>query len=83
MSKLLSDRELDEQISTLVFARFHDIPAKQREVIVKNLSKLFNTQKRLYAEMVVGEYFESPGGYPTESNFIRNELIQEQRARIK
>ena len=46
------------------------------------LLDLINAQKRLYAEMVVGEYFESPDGYPTESNFIRDELIQEQRARI-
>lgn len=39
-----TSKELREQIETIVFARFYDIPEKQRNTIVSNLEKLFTQQ---------------------------------------
>ena len=36
---------LESKLNTIIFARFYDIPDKQRSTIVKNLSKLIRTEK--------------------------------------
>ena len=43
---------LEAKLSTIIFARFYDIPDKQRSTIVKNLSKLIRNEKlKLLAEV--------------------------------
>ena len=55
---------LEAKLSTIIFARFYDIPDKQRSTIVKNLSKLIRNEKlKLLAEVrerVVGEDTQNP-----------------------
>jgi len=50
------------------------------------LLDLINTQKRLYAESVIGEYegtFDKSQEQSASSNYWRNQLREEQRARIR
>lgn len=87
MSKLLSDEELIDEISK--------IPLDTQIAIIdeyKPLLDLINTQKRLYAEMVVGQDEKEiliPAkprqGLPTKDGIavMRNKLRAEQRARIE
>ena len=78
MSKLLSDEELIEEISSISIDTETSIIDEY-----KPLLDLINTQKRLYAESVIGELeneADNPMDMPRE--LIRNELRAEQRARI-
>ena len=52
------------------------------KALAKGASVIANTQKRLYAEMVVGEDDTKPSGIIANST-ARNQLRAEQRARIK
>ena len=70
MTNQASEDELKTKINTIIFARFYDIPDKQRSTIVKNLQALIRTEKlKLLAdvrERVVGEdvpEFHDPGCY--------------------
>ena len=79
--KLLSDEELCEKLEDISeYLGCNDMELKN-EII-----PLINTQKRLYAEMVVGERKLIPTGphtsYPSAWIDINNH-ITEQRARIK
>lgn len=84
MSKLLSDEELRSAIAKAAeFSRsdgwYFDKVGGQLNAThkVEALEALFNTQKRLYAEMVVGEYPKNAH----RKNI--SDVMAEQRARIK
>lgn len=66
MSKLLSDEELRTSYPLNTYSI-----GEQNELI-----ELINTQKRLYAESVIGEYSQYP------SHFNISDVLAEQRARI-
>ena len=77
MSKLLSDDELRKEIANILLL---DRQAMEPYVsVVDDLINLINTQKRLYAEMVVGKC-ESDNGY---DKIIERMIKDEQIARIK
>ena len=69
-----TDDELDRYI-THIFAVIDEYGTniEAREEI----KELINTQKRLYAESVIGEYSQYP------SHFNISDVLAEQRARIK
>ena len=47
-----SEDELGARLNTIIFARFYDIPDKQRSTIVKNLQAIIRTEKlKLLAEI--------------------------------
>ena len=82
--RLLSDEELDKAIL--------EIPEVWAEDSFNAIRTLINTQKRLYAESVIGEdepYAREAGvderyaNHWNDNTFNRNELRAEQRARIK
>ena len=82
--------ELREQIETLVFARFYDVPEKQRKSIVANLLKLITADRKRVAleakidavEHILNTMVHEAGGYCDEidpddiTNYIA-ELKQE------
>ena len=89
MTNQASEDELEAKINTIIFARFYDIPDKQRSTIVKNLQAIIRTEKlKLLAEVrerVVGED-ESPESIPPTMsaeyrNYVhaQNKLRDEQR----
>lgn len=56
MTPTEQDKELRGQIETLVFARFYDVPEKQRKSIVANLLKLITAdRKRVELEARIDE----------------------------
>jgi hypothetical protein len=63
MTNQASGDELEAKLNTIIFARFYDIPDKQRSTVVKNLQALIRTEKlKLLAEVrerVVGK--DEPG----------------------
>ena len=72
--------DLEAKLNTIIFARFYDIPDKQRSTIVKNLSKLIRTEKlKLLAEVrerVVGESDYQPGN-PAPDLVEHNQLVRD------
>ena len=47
-----ASEDLEAKLNTIIFARFYDIPNKQRSTIVKNLQTLIRTEKlKLLAEV--------------------------------
>ena len=88
--RLLSDEELREEINialTEFKAKVLLSTAKDNEAAYalgnNKLFDLINTQKRIYAESVIGEdedFKSIPGSFKTD---IRNKLRAEQRARMK
>lgn len=79
--RTLSDEELRERIELILH---HNGYVKRSELLLD----LFNTQKRLHAESVIGEDDDIDNEYGSYSsqdmvNSSRNELRAEQRARIK
>lgn len=91
-NKLLSDEELKQECLKIVaLQEYGTTPSNlSGEQLVKigfalvDLYQFINTQKRLYAESVIGELeneADNPMDMPRE--LIRNELRAEQRARIK
>ena len=65
--------ELREQIETLVFARFYDVPEKQRKSIVANLLKLITAdRKRVALEARIDE-LENNKWLPNEAKWIEQE----------
>ena len=89
MTKLLTEQELR---FTLCMKLGYDDGVKGRQEVmvlesdVKDIVELVQSQKHLYAEMVVGEKKNIPSGphstYPSSWIDINNH-IAEQRARIK
>lgn len=80
MSKLLSDEEIREKVDIRfesVTAEGHQRSCSEYQTAVDDIMEIFNTQKRLYAEMVVGEYPKNAG----RKNI--SDVMAEQRARIK
>lgn len=88
MTQLLSDEELRKQVAnkmayTMYGNSFDAIGADKRSRIafaIVEMTQFINTQKRLYAEMVVGEDNEPRNSL---EHSRRNFLRKEQRARIK
>lgn len=86
--RLLSDEELREQLETLfnragLIINFDDEEDPTAQLLYESLI-IFNTQKRLYAESVIGEDEPIPEfGMMSEKKLNRIELRAEQRARIK
>lgn len=86
--RLLSDEELREEFADIMadYDRARKSPSGDSvdiEVNTSNrLTKLFNTQKRLFAESVIGEDDNSLTR-PYQGNMQRNGLRAEQRERIK
>ena len=88
MEKLLSEEELIKEITKLMHPVSYEIiyPETQSELgypIAKNIVDLINTQKRLYAEIVIGE--DETTREPSIKQFVldRNSLRTEQRKKIK
>lgn len=91
MSKLLSDEELRVAIGNITDEEFGT--GNTPSWLMTNILDLINTQKRLYAESVIGEdeqykpYLKGVAMVSTDlGNAIKqykNELRAEQRARIK
>ena len=73
-NKLLSDEELRGQIDSWSYGKYSDR--------VNELLDLINTQKRLYAESVIGEDENNPAPREPCGASYRNQLRAEQRARI-
>ena len=75
-----ASEDLEAKINTIIFARFYDIPDKQRSTIVKNLSKLIRNEKlKLLAEVrerVVGEDDYQPGN-PAPDLVEHNQLVRD------
>ena len=47
-----ASEDLESKLNTIIFARFYDVPAKQRSTIVKNLQSIIRTEKlKLLAEV--------------------------------
>lgn len=87
--KLLSDEELRLALADFTQRVRVDTPDGydyKTYVDFDEALSAFNTQKRLYAEMVVGERKQIPSGphasYPSAWIDINNHIV-EQRARIK
>jgi len=86
--RLLSDEELNEEINDISSDWFVErsgkpVLSKRLEANDKYLTRmrdLINTQKRLYAESVIGE---KGTRLSKLGNTLCDELIDEQRARIK
>lgn len=82
--RLLSDEELAEKVNYLVGSAV----LKNDKNYSWEILDLINTQKRLYAESVIGEddaIDNEYGSYSSQEvvNSDRNELREEQRARIE
>ena len=76
--RLLSDEELAEKVNYLVGSAV----LKNDKNYSWEILDLINTQKRLYAEMVVGLDDTKPSGLIANST-ARNQLRAEQRERLK
>jgi len=99
--RLLSHDELRDAILSIPIDKFKDGSPMYLEDVFPNITDsdfadeiidLINTQKRLYAESVIGEdepYAREAGvderyaNHWNDNTFNRNELRAEQRARIK
>lgn len=77
MSKLLSDEELRAEILVEFKQVLRIAPEDYTENCTNVVMSIINTQKRLYAEMVVG-------GYPKNADRKNiSDVMAEQRARIE
>lgn len=97
--RLLSDEELESKLTEVIALMPLETGAKLTEIgwekygeneqeAIKKLLDLINTQKRLYAESVIGEDEVVSGSYPLEDwkkerAAVINTRLAEQRARIK
>lgn len=83
VSNPLDDFELREVIRK---ALIDNMGLISYEASLDAILSIINTQKRLYAESVIGEYegtFDKSQEQSASSNYWRNQLREEQRARIK
>lgn len=87
--RLLSDEELREAlIEELVSMKYQTIKPEGLRFFLNGLTNLINTQKRLYAESVIGEDEDKPllkdATHMTQGLEVkyRNSLRAEQRSRI-
>ena len=80
--RLLSDDGLLEELGNIVIREGARL--NPNGSFLQSAVDLINTQKRLYAESVIGEDtpYDARGKYPVEIE-VENELRAEQRARIK
>lgn len=96
--RLLSDEELQAEYLNMFRGGLEPLAkalGSQEEhfdelvkALAKGASAIANTQKRLYAESVIGEYEVVSGSYPLEDwkkerAAVINTRLAEQRARIK
>lgn len=51
--KPLSEQELREKLELIVFAKFYDIPDKQRKPIIENLLKLIIQDRKAWGEQIL------------------------------
>lgn len=86
--------ELRTQIETLIFAKFYDVPEKQRTAIVSNLSKLITSHtnnrieevlSRLEEQGIDAQYYipNSPDDTYTTGEVVRLSAIETERKRLK
>lgn len=85
MNKLFTDEELEYELQTIFYPEIKHFALSKKAIKLHKAVNLINTQKRLYAEMVVGEDCEGYHDDFDESQMCsyNNILRAEQRARIK
>ena len=92
-NKLLSDEELEvnvvltlEKLQDLTVKHAQGAPGGNRRLalmkVKSDIKNLINSQKRLYAESVIGEDENNPAPREPCGASYRNQLRAEQRARI-
>ena len=81
-NKLLSDEELLDKLNELVQKCENTQWVPEQEKYLSDMVDIINTQKRLYAESVIGEDENNPAPREPCGASYRNQLRAEQRARI-
>lgn len=83
--RLLSDEELRNEVEYCVTMEYKAPQGEPAASRIDRLMRMFNTQKRLYAESVIGEDEpEDSDDYPFEygKQYGRNELRNELRTKL-
>ena len=77
-----ASEDLEAKINTIIFARFYDIPDKQRSTIVKNLQALIRTEKLKLLAEVRERAIPNPTTPAGENEFVSLEVLTKLEAEL-